>query len=229
MKIAAVGNEWSVKALASRKFNPGIEWVWVEGVDALGQHRDAVLYADLDFIPDADRIRKLSLLRPIPVLIHSVVHTLAEIDALAEDDRPGISSGSATASFIRINGWPGLLERTPCELAVRDKEDEAFAGKLFDWLGWPCRLAPDIPGMISGRILAAIINEAWFTLQDGVSTKEEIDIAMRLGTNYPAGPFEWGQLIGLGAIYELLVKMSETDNRYCPAGVLAEELRKVKI
>jgi 3-hydroxybutyryl-CoA dehydrogenase len=52
---------------------------------------------------------------------------------------------------------------------------------------------------------------------------------MRLGTNYPIGPFEWGRRIGLGAIYELLVKMSESDSQYCPPGVFLEELQKVKI
>jgi 3-hydroxybutyryl-CoA dehydrogenase len=213
MKIAAVGNEGSRKALASKKFKPGTEWVWVESVDVLEQHRDAVLFADLDFIPDKARIDLLSRLLPTPVLIHSMISTLSEID------RP----------FIRINGWPGLLERPVCELAVRNRSNEADVDRLFDDLGWPCRFAPDIPGMITGRILAAIINEAWFTLQDGVSTKEEIDEAMRLGTHYPAGPFEWGRRIGWEAVHDLLAFLSRTDARYCPAGVFSEELRKVKI
>ena len=42
-----------------------------------------------------------------------------------------------------------------------------------------------------------IINEAYFTWEAGTSTKEEIDIAMKLGTGYPYGPFEWGEKIGL--------------------------------
>lgn len=219
MKIAAVASEWSVKALESRKFDPDLEWIWVEEVSAFRRHRDVVLYADLDFIPDEGRIRELTLLKPVPVLIHSVEHTIADIDAIA-----GIET-----SFIRINGWPGMLERTPCELAVRQRDEEAVVTRLFESLGWPCCLVPDIPGMISGRILAAIINEAWFTLQDGVSTREEIDTAMRLGTNYPAGPFEWGERIGLDKLYSLLIKMSESDSRFCPPGVLIEELQKIKI
>ncbi len=217
MKIAAIASEWSVKALESRKFNPGVEWVWVDEVSALKRHRDVILYADLDFTPDEGRIRELNLLRPVPVLIHSVEHTLADIG-----DMVGIE-----ASFIRINGWPGMLERTPCELAVRHRDEEGAVARLFDSLGWPCCLVPDIPGMISGRILAAIINEAWFTLQDGVSTREEIDVAMRLGTNYPAGPFEWGERIGVEKLYALLLKMSETDSRFCPPGALVEELHKI--
>src|ERR1700722_3037345 len=150
MKIAAVASEWSIKALESSKFNPDLEWIWVEEVAALRRHRDVILYADLDFTPDGGRIRELTFLRPVPVLIHSVEHTLADINAIA---------GMET-SFIRINGWPGVLERRPCELAVRHRDEEGAVTRLFDSLGWPCSLVPDIPGMISGRILAAIINEA---------------------------------------------------------------------
>lgn len=213
MKIAAVGNESSRNAMAAKKFAPGVEWVWVDTVDALGQQGDAVLYADFNFIPDKARIGQLSQLLPRPVLVHSVIPTLAEIGQ----------------PFIRINGWPGLLERVPCELAVVHRSAEAGVKMLFDSLGWPCRIVPDIPGMISGRILATIINEAYFTLQDEVSTKEEIDEAMRLGTGYPLGPFEWGQRIGLTAVFNLLVALSRENSRYMPAKALEQELSEVKI
>ncbi len=58
----------------------------------------------------------------------------------------------------------------------------------------------DEPGFVSARIVSMIINEAYFTLEAGTSTKEEIDIAMKLGTGYPFGPFEWGEMIGLSRI-----------------------------
>ncbi len=102
MKIAAVGNESSRNAMTAKKFAPGVEWAWVDTVGALGQHRDAVLYADFNFTPDKARIGQLGQFLPRPVLVHSVIHSLAEIGQ----------------PFIRINGWPGLLERVPCELAV---------------------------------------------------------------------------------------------------------------
>ena len=71
--------------------------------------------------------------------------------------------------------------------------------------------------MITPRVIAMIINEAYFTLQAGVSTKEEIDTAMKLGTNYPYGPFEWADKIGLNRIKTLLQTLSKTDTRYLPA------------
>jgi 3-hydroxybutyryl-CoA dehydrogenase len=45
-------------------------------------------------------------------------------------------------------------------------------------------------GLIAGGILAMIVNDAWLVLGEGVSPKEEINIALKLGTNYPLGPFE---------------------------------------
>ncbi len=53
MKIAAVASEWSVKALDSSKFNPDLEWIWVEEVAALRQHRDVILYANRQFTDEA--------------------------------------------------------------------------------------------------------------------------------------------------------------------------------
>ena len=78
----------------------------------------------------------------------------------------------------------------------------------------------DEPGLVAAKIIAMIINEAWFALGDGVSDKPAIDIAMKLGTNYPYGPFEWAEKIGLNNIYTLLQKLSLTDTRYQPSPML---------
>ena len=63
----------------------------------------------------------------------------------------------------------------------------------------------------------------FFTLDEKVSSKKEIDIAMKLGTNYPYGPFEWCEKTGLNNIYELLTKLSITHPRYEPAALLKKE------
>ena len=85
-------------------------------------------------------------------------------------------------------------------------------------------LCDSIAGMITARVLATIINEAYYTLGAQVSTREEIDIAMKLGTGYPYGPFEWSEKIGLKRIYELLVELSKVDERYTPAPLLKAEV-----
>ena len=68
-----------------------------------------------------------------------------------------------------------------------------------------------------------IINEAYYALGENVSIREDIDIAMKLGTNYPYGPFEWTKLIGLKNIYTLLLEMSRENKRYLPAPAMKEE------
>ena len=130
---------------------------------------------------------------------------------------------------IRINGWPGMLERGVHELVVPDAQVAEQVAQLYEKLGWSFRVAPDIPGMITARILAVVINEAWYTWQEGVSSKEEIDTAMKLGTNYPMGPFEWGARIGLDRVIELLDVLSETDPRYIPAKSLKKAGSGIKI
>ncbi|HWK02388.1 MAG TPA: 3-hydroxyacyl-CoA dehydrogenase family protein [Puia sp.] len=212
MKIAVIAGELLKKEIAVRPVRPGleVEWIWVREPDELERSRDADLYMDLDFVMEEDRIGRLSRLLPAPVMINSVVHTLREIG------RP----------FIRINAWPGFLARSIHELVTPDEATAKTLAELYERLDWQYRVVPDIPGMISGRILATIINEAYYTLQSAISTREEIDTAMKLGTNYPLGPFEWGERIGPTNIYHLLSVLSEKDSRYVPARELIQSLKK---
>ena len=60
-----------------------------------------------------------------------------------------------------------------------------------------CTLARDIPGFIANRILMPYINEAIFTLYEGIGSVEDIDKTMKLGTNVPMGPLTLADFIGL--------------------------------
>ena len=192
--------------------------ITVGTVEELGAHKDADLFIDLDFEghdgsqPDDARIAALSDLLPALVMVNAVVPTLSAIGH----------------PFIRINGWPGFLDRDIHELVANDMNVAGRIGELYALLGHGFRLIDDIPGMITARIIAAIINEAWYTWEEGVSTKEEIDTAMKLGTNYPYGPFEWGQRIGLARIVSLLNALSTTNARYKPANSLQQAVMELK-
>jgi 3-hydroxybutyryl-CoA dehydrogenase len=135
------------------------------------------------------------------------------------------STEAAGPEFIRINAWPGFLQRDIVEVAVARPQQQVMVKEFFDKLGWNYQLVPDIPGMITARIVASIINEAYFTFGDGTSTKKEIDIAMKLGTSYPYGPFEWSEKIGLGHIYSLLIELANREKRYSVAPALEKEIR----
>jgi 3-hydroxybutyryl-CoA dehydrogenase len=62
----------------------------------------------------------------------------------------------------------------------------------------------DVPGLLVARTLAMLINEAADAVWQGVCTEEAADLAMKLGTNYPAGPFEWLKQLGVPATLALL-------------------------
>lgn len=66
------------------------------------------------------------------------------------------------------------------------------------------------------RVISMIINEAYFALGENLATPESIDLAMKNGVNYPMGPIEWGQKIGLPYIIDLLSEYGEIteDPRY---------------
>jgi 3-hydroxybutyryl-CoA dehydrogenase len=61
------------------------------------------------------------------------------------------------------------------------------------------------------RILACIINEAYYALGEGVATAADIDTAMRLGTNYPRGPLAWGEVLGLDVVRSTLRGLQTMD------------------
>jgi 3-hydroxybutyryl-CoA dehydrogenase len=80
--------------------------------------------------------------------------------------------------------------------------------------------ANDFPGFISNRILMPMINEAVYTLFEGVGTPDAIDTVMKLGMNHPMGPLALADLIGLDtclAIMEVLYKgFGDSKYRPCP-------------
>ena len=129
---------------------------------------------------------------------------------------------SLPGNYVRINAWPGFLEKNILEVAsgisIRKKGED-----VLNALDWQFTWTPDEPGMISGRIISMIINEAFYALQEHVSTRMEIDTAMKLGTNYPYGPFEWSEKIGIKEIYRVLNELAKKDKRYTIAEALYNE------
>lgn len=123
-------------------------------------------------------------------------------------------------SLIGMNTWPTCINRGILEWTVTSNQDQIKAQKLADNLGWEVSFVADKIGMVTPRVLAMIINEAFFTIEDRTATVEDIDNAMKLGTNYPFGPFEWANKIGISEIYQTLdaIFNNTGDPRYriCP-------------
>lgn len=196
--VAASDSQWN--ELTGLRTN--VEWQRVSHAADFDQYKNADAFFclnDVEIRNDFESLKK-------PVFINSVFETLSDL--------------SLAKNVYRINGWTGFLNRPVWEIAgIADKTIE----DVFTALNIKINFVKDEPGFISARVIAMIINEAYFALEDEVSTKAEIDTAMKLGTNYPFGPFEWASLIGTGNILALLQKLYLTDSRYKPSQLLITE------
>jgi len=105
-------------------------------------------------------------------------------------------------------------------------EDETFAtAKAFvESLGKITAVAEDFPAFIVNRILLPMINEAVYTLYEGVGTVEAIDKAMKLGAHHPMGPLELADFIGLDTCLSVMQVLYEglSDSKYRPCPLLVK-------
>ena len=135
-----------------------------------------------------------------PVFINEVILTLNDL--------------GTPKNVWRINAWPTFLKRETWEVTGTINEE---INEIFKLLGKNFIMVKDTPGLISARVISMIVNEAFYALKEQISTRKEIDLAMKLGTNYPYGPFEWSDIIGQNRIHNLLLKLSQTDARCIPS------------
>ncbi|MGI8950231.1 MAG: 3-hydroxyacyl-CoA dehydrogenase family protein [Chitinophagaceae bacterium] len=209
MKIAVRANDEQKQEFLSKKIPENIEIIWLDEKNFLNEV-ESEIYFDLLF--DEINVSKNKFTGNKPVFANAVIPICSELPS----------------NYIRINAWNGFLKRDLMEVCASSDFTKKLAKKTLDYLQWNFQFVCDEPGMISARIICMIINEAYFALGDEISTKKEIDIAMKLGTNYPYGPFEWSEKIGLKRIYFLLKKLSEKDEkRYAIAPKFLEETRIV--
>lgn len=207
MQIAVKASSKQKAAFLSKKTGEDLRIYWVTNTDATPA---ADAYFDLCFEEDGWAFEGVA---DKPVFVNAVIACADQLPANA----------------VRINAWEGFLNRDVMEIASKDTSQKDSIEKLLAAIGWQWAWAPDTPGMIAARIIAMIINEAYFALGEGVSTKPEIDIAMKLGTNYPFGPFEWAEKIGLNKICTLLEKLCSADARYSLAPALAKEWAETRL
>lgn len=204
MTIAIKANEEEKAEFLSKKIPSNIQLLWMEN-----EWIEADVYFDLNF--NEENLSKNIFIENKIVFANAVTATCSTLPK----------------NYVRINAWNGFLKRDVVEIAFSDANKEN-AIRILNKLEWKFQQTPDAPGMIAARIISMIVNEAYFGLGDEISTKAEIDIAMKSGTNYPFGPFEWSEKIGLKKIYLLLCKLAETSGRYAIAPKLSEEILEQK-
>lgn len=210
MRLVVLANEELKEELLSTGINDDRKIDFISSSQELSLYKDADAVIDLLFEQNGYDVSYLKDLLPKPVFVNSVNKTISEIGF----------------PFIRINAWPGFLKRNVAEVCSNYDLTKIEAEKILSLLNRKAEWVPDIKGFISARVVSMIINEAFFALEENVSSKEEIDIAMKLGTNYPYGPFEWANKIGLKNIVTLLMELSKDEKRYEPAGSLLKEVEE---
>jgi 3-hydroxybutyryl-CoA dehydrogenase len=172
-----------------------------------------------DFIIDEDR-SQLHFYSgcTLPVFLNSVKSSLRE---LVEQDTTG-------AKFFGFNGLLTFINRPIIEVTLRREEDRQALGGICEQLKTPFEIVADEPGMVSARVVCMIVNEAFSTIEDGTASSDDIDLAMKLGTNYPKGPVEWGRKMGLRNVCDVLDALyrSSGNERYIVCTLLREESKR---
>jgi len=121
--------------------------------------------------------------------------------------------------LVGIGVLPTLIERQLVEVAptvFSPAETVEVVSRFYSSLGKGIELVQDRVGMVLPRILCQIINESIFAVSDDIATPTDIDSAMKLGANYPCGPIEWAEKIGIKQVCAVLLALHNdlNEDRY---------------
>ncbi|HEY6520782.1 MAG TPA: 3-hydroxybutyryl-CoA dehydrogenase [Roseiarcus sp.] len=165
--------------------------------------------------------------------IFTALRSFLKPDAIVASNTSSISItrlASVTANperFIGIHFMNPVPRMQLVELirGIATKDETFEAAKNFvTRLGKTATMSEDFPAFIVNRILLPMINEAVYTLYEGVGSVEAIDTAMRLGANHPMGPLQLADFIGLDTCLAVMQVLHEglADSKYRPCPLLVK-------
>ncbi len=168
---------------------------------------DSISWAEVifDFLLEEDSLKRYAKLQT-PVFLNTVFTTLASLKKKNPD----------LLTVFGFCGMPTFFNRELLEVSLRSTDQRTDLEKICQLLSTDFAVVDDRVGLVTPRIICMIINEAYYTVQEGTASRADIDLAMKLGTNYPLGPFEWCNKIGIEHVYHLLntVYHDTHDERY---------------
>jgi 3-hydroxybutyryl-CoA dehydrogenase len=166
---------------------------------------------DFTISPDRGGIKGYSGWK-VPLFLNTAKASLSSLSLQVEKDIPPVQFGFA--------GLRTFLNRPVLEVSLHQRRNLETLTTICLELQTDFQVVEDCAGLFTPRVICMIINEAYYTVADGIATRQDVDLAMKLGTNYPFGPFEWCRKIGVKDVCELLASVQrETGNpRYkiCP-------------
>ena len=217
MNILVIGEKNNLEETKA-KFGEGHQYTFET------DHREAERFVSgkdlvLDFILDEEpyKIQIYDNKVNAKVFVNTAKISLAEISNLRDHQ--------IKATLFGFNGLPTFLNRDTLEVSVLNPPDIIQVVDICKKLNTDFLQVEDRVGLVTPRVICMIINEAYYTVQEGTATREDVDLAMKLGTNYPYGPFEWCKRIGVKHVYELLEAVYEDthDERYKICSLLKRE------
>jgi len=171
---------------------------------------DAIFDLNLDEAPE--NLEWYARLENKPVIVSAVKMQLAQMAYFQGND--------IACHLAGFNALPTFINRSKAELSLYNPSAKEAITGVFNTLNWDARFVADRVGMVTPRLVFMIINEAFYTLQEGTASMGDIDESMKLGVNYPHGPFEWCDKTGIIDVYETLAALYDDthDERYkiCP-------------
>lgn len=199
-----------------------------EQLDEISERLANVDWADFDLVIDLNldenptNLLDYADVGGLVVLGCAVKHSLASI---TRDTYSGLA-----CRVIGINALPTMLARPIVEVSLLDPEDKPVLDKLMYELDWKFELVDDRVGMVTPRVICMIINEACFLVGEGTSDIQGVDQAMKLGTNYPMGPFEWADAMGISNVYAVLHSLGADtgEEKYKIAPLLRKQFLRDK-
>ncbi|MEH0074377.1 MULTISPECIES: 3-hydroxybutyryl-CoA dehydrogenase [Pannonibacter] len=189
---------------------------------------------NLDMLADVDLVIESAVENEqVKRKIFSQLCPVLKPEAMLATNTSSISITRLAASTDRPERFIGIHFMNPVPIMelvelVRGiaTEDETFeAAKGFvARLGKTTAVAEDFPAFMVNRILLPMINEAIYTLYEGVGSVESIDTAMRLGANHPMGPLQLADFIGLDTCLSIMQVLYEglADSKYRPCPLLVK-------
>ncbi|WP_068310796.1 3-hydroxybutyryl-CoA dehydrogenase [Polycladidibacter hongkongensis] len=189
---------------------------------------------DLQALADADLvIEAVSENEQIKRKVYNAVCPVMKPEAILGTNTSSISITRLAAATDRPEKFIGVHFMNPVPVmelvelvrGIATDDDTFTSCKQFtDKLGKTNAVSEDFPAFMVNRILLPMINEAIYTLYEGVGSVESIDTAMRLGANHPMGPLQLADFIGLDTCLSIMQVLYEglADTKYRPCPLLVK-------
>ncbi len=164
-------------------------------------------------------LKQLWPVLPKDAIITTNTSTLSITRLAAQTDRPGRFIGTHFMNPVPRMGLVELIR------GIATEEDTyRIVHDFATHLGKTPISAEDFPAFVVHRILMPMVNEAIYTLYEGVGSVESIDTAMRLGTHHPMGPLELADFIGLDTCLGIMQTLHDglADSKYRPCPLLVK-------